>query len=238
MPLADSVTLQNASFPGSVTVGDLKGANTLIINNVHVAATLNVRNGPTKETTTIAGVTVGKNLIILDGNGGQKVSLQAVQVAGKTSISSTGKGADVLTIDDSTFHGAVALITANGNDLVQIDANGDPLGPPTSFESSVVVTLSGGNDVLQLGVAGQTGNHSDFAGSVHFMGGSGFDTLQNSLPLPSTATLGSPSRTLNPPPVPPTPPPTVSFTSPGDTTTGVALNKKIAVDLQRAHGAP
>ena len=226
----DSVTMSNLNLPGNVSVYGQGGANTLTLNNVHVAISLSINNSATlSTTTTIANVTVGKDLLIRPGTRGANVVLQSVEVQRNTGIIS-GAGADIFTIGDSIFHGPVKLYTGQGADAVQIEANGDPLGSPTLFERSVSIVLGGGDDTLHVGVANQAGNRAVFANSVNFDGGSGHDTILNS--VGNTHTGPARFRIVN-------------FESnltassvissiPANAATGVPFNQKIAVTFSHA----
>ena len=226
----DSVTMSNLSLPGNVSVYGQGGANTLTLNSVDVAISLAINNSASlSTTTTIANVTVGKDLLIRPGTRGANVVLQSVEVQRNTGIIS-GAGADIFTIDDSIFHGPVKLYTGQGADTVQIEANGDPLGSPTLFEGSVSILLGGGDDTLHVGVANQAGNRAVFANSVNFDGGSGHDAILNS--VGNTHTGPSRFRIVN-------------FESnltassvissiPANAATGVSINQKIAVTFSHA----
>jgi hypothetical protein len=231
----DSVTMNSLGLPGNVSVNAQGGVNTLTLNNVQVAISLNIPNSSSLSTnTTIANTTVGKDLIIRPGSGGDNITLRSVEVQRNTKISSGG-GADTLTVDNAIFHGAVRLNTGQGADIIQIETNGGPLGPPTLFDGPVSILLSAGDDTLQLGVTGQTGNRSTFADRVRFNGGAGHDTLLNL--DASTYTGTSQLRVVNfesNTPIPDTTAPTVSSTDPANNATGVARNQKIVATFSEA----
>jgi hypothetical protein len=227
---ADDVTLRDVNLPGSVAIEGRGGADTLTLSNVRVASNLNITSGAKGSTTAIGTVTIGKDLTVRGGAGGQNVSFLSVHVKRNTVVTS-GRGASLLTVDDSTFDGFVRVTAGAAADVVRIDSLGAPDGPQSRFGRPVAVSLNAGKDTLQLGVLGQTGNGSTFAGAVRFSGGPGFDTLQNfdastynaKPKLRVVAGFESKIRTFE------TVAPTVSSTTPSDAATGVARNRKILV---------
>jgi hypothetical protein len=226
----DSVTMRNLRLPGTVSVNGQRGANTLVINNVHVALSLNILNSASlSTTTTIAHTTVGRDLMMEPGYGGENIALRSVNVRRNTKIV-TGNGSDTLTIDDSIFHGATQIYTGRGRgaDVVQIEAHGARVGLPTSFDGPVRIFLGASDDTLQVGLAGQTGNRAVFANTVLFDGGSGRDTLLNSRGNTYRSTLVIRNFEST------TAAPTVRSTSPRSGAMGVALNKKITVGFSKA----
>ena len=176
---ADSVTLNNISFRGNVSVDGGKGANILTLNTVHVAESLLIQNGSKLSTIAVADTAVGKRLSIQGGSGGQNVTLRSVQVRSDAAIVSGVKGPVILAIDDSTFDSAVAIRTGNRADTIQLDARGASQGPPTVFHGPLTIATNGGNDTLEVGLPMQSGNRDVFSGKVNFDGGTGFDTLRN-----------------------------------------------------------
>ncbi|MDB5323140.1 MAG: antifreeze protein [Phycisphaerales bacterium] len=228
----DSVTLQNASLPGNVTIDIHGGANMLTLDNVQVAGNLNVQNDSKHSATFLTDTTVARNLSIGDGNGGQNVTLANVAV-GRETLIYTGDRSTALTIDDSIFDGVVRIVTGAGADAVQIDSNGAAQGPTTVFHSPVWISLSSGNDTLQLGVLGETGNHAEFFSRVHLRGGAGYDTIRNfDASTHDTRSWIShfESNTLTSDTIAPT----VLASDPSDTERGVARNKKITATFSEA----
>ena len=139
---------------------------------------VNINMGAGADSVTLTGLTLpGK--VLVSGLGTVNVDLQSMVVQGKTKIVG-GTGRDVITIDDSTFKGAVRLSTGGAKDLVQIETQGDPLGRPTRFRGPVSIRLGDGNDTLQVGVTGETGHRALFPNAVFFDGGSGVNTLLKS----------------------------------------------------------
>jgi hypothetical protein len=231
---ADSITLTNLTLRGGLTVSGGKGANTLTLDNVHVAQSLSIQNGSKLSTIAIADTTAGRQLTIRGGTGGQNITLRSVDVRKGTTISSNGKGSVILAIDDSTFHGAVGIRTGNGADTIQLDSRGASQGPPTVFDGALTIATNGGNDTLEVGVPAQSGNRNVFAGKVNFDGGTGFNTLHN---FDTTANTGKrfrikhfQSRITDSITIAPT----VSSTNPANSETGVALNRKIAATFSTA----
>ncbi len=223
------MTISDLNIAGNVLVNSRNGVDTVTLNNVQVSRSLYIQNSSRLGAATITHATVGKSLVIL---GGQSVALQSVEVQRNTVIA-TGRGSDAVTVDDSTFHGRVDLHTGRGADIVQIESQGDPVGATTFFDAPVRISLGAGNDSLQLGVTGQTGNRAIFSGRVYFDGGKGNDTLRNF----NASTYIGKSRvrhfesniTLAAPAVP-----TVSSTDPADHSTNIGLNTKIAATFSEA----
>ena len=215
---ADSVTMNDMSLAGDVSVNDKGNADILTLNSVDVAGTLKIQNN----TNTLADTTVGKDLMILPGSAGQNLSLLSVEVARNTKFLG-GNGADTLTIDDSIFHRAVQLRTGQGTDIIQIEGAGDPLGPPTLFEGQVSIMLSGGDDTLQVGVAGQTGSRSVFDDKARFDGGNAHDILLNFDGNTYTGALRLTNFESN------NLAPQVSSSTPPSGATNVSVNQQLAV---------
>ena len=143
-----------------------------------ITGEVNINMGAGADSVALTGLTLpGK--VSVGGLGTVNVDLQSMVVQGKTKIVS-GAGRDVITIDDSSFNGAVRLNTGGGKDLVQIETNGDPLGRPTRFRGPVSILLGDGNDTLQVGVTGETGHRALFSNAVFFDGGTGVNTLLKS----------------------------------------------------------
>ncbi len=232
---ADSVSVHDLNVTGSLTINGQGGANNVIIDNLHVTSSLNIRNALRLSITSISNTTVDQNLNIIAGNGGQDVALQAVHVHHQTRITSTGKGVDILKIDDSAFRGVVWLTTGQGSDTVLIDSRGSAQGPPTVFRGPVAIALHGGNDTLQLGIPGQTGNTSEFFKHVFFRGGPGTDTLHNF----GASTYGPSARHWitsfeNNTVLSDSTAPTVTSVKPTDTQSNVPINKKITATFSKA----
>jgi hypothetical protein len=228
----DHVTVRHASLPGNVAVDLHGGANVLTVDDVRVAGNLDVQNVAKHSATFLSNTTVARNLFIGDGNGGQNVTLANVGVARETRIF-TGARATAVTIDDSVFDGVVRIVTGAGADTVRIDSGGASAGPTTVFHSPVWVSLSSGNDTLQLGVLGESGNHAEFLSRAHFRGGPGYDTVRN---FDTTAhdtrswvshfesnTLTSDANS-----------PTVLSSAPADAASGVARNTKVTATFSEA----
>lgn len=175
---ADSVMLQDMNVTGGIWIDGGAGINIIATDTMRVGDSLRVWNDAPKGDITIANTTIASGLQITTGSGGQNIALKAVEVQGETDIGS-GDGADVLKIDDSTFHGRGNLWTGDGADRVEIDSNGDSSGPQTQFKASLLISLRGGDDTLQLGLPEDAGNGSVFARQTIFDGGSGRDTVAN-----------------------------------------------------------
>jgi hypothetical protein len=231
---ADSVTMRDLTLPGNVSLDGRKGANTLVLSNVHVGMSLSIKNA-TFSTTTIANTTVDKNLTVASGQDGQSVGLQSVDVTRNTRIAG-GKAASTLTVDESALHGAVRLATGKAADVIRIDGLGGSVGTPTQFGGPVVISSSSGDDTVQVGLVG---HRPTFAGKVSLDGGAGADTLRNF----DTATYTGKQyrvKKFESTPQDSTPPgsdttaPTVSSSDPANGATGVARNRKIAVSFSEA----
>ena len=224
----DTVTFSDMNIAGGVSVKDFAGSNTLTANNVQIAADLVVQNGSRLSTTTLTNVTVAGVMDLLAVGGRQDVVVQSVDVQGTTSVVSEESNPITLTIDDSHFHGAVRIVGSKGSDTIQIDSNGSSSGATSEFDGPATVRLRGGQDTLQLGITGEPGNSSVFAGAARFSGGDGFDTLLDfaaSTYTGTSATAKFESDAL----APDITAPTISSASPANNTTGIALNRKIAV---------
>ena len=231
----DSLTLNNLSLPGNVSLNSMGGADTLVLNDVQIASNLWIHNHSVANTSTIiANSTVGNRLLISAGQGGQTLALQSVTVRWNTGII-TGKGADHVTVDDSTFHGAMRLNTGVGADVVQVESNGDQAGPTSLFDGPMMVNMAAGADTLQIGIAGQTGNNAVFNGRVLIDGQSGQNTLVNLVAGDYTGNKRFQIKHFQSNiPAPVIVRPTVSETDPANNETGVALNKQIAATFSEA----
>ena len=166
----DRLFMNNISLPGNVLLEQRRG----ILGNVEIAGDLRVLS---RAATSLINTAVGGNLTTESTSvaGAGTVVLAGATVQGTTTISG-GVGADVVTIDDSTFND-FGVFTGAGDDSVRIEASGDPLGVPTEFGRPATILLGSGNDVLKVGLAGQSGNRAVFAKRVLFDGKAGFDTL-------------------------------------------------------------
>jgi hypothetical protein len=224
------VTLSSLTLPGNVSVLAPGVASALTVNDVHTALNLSVQ----ATTILIANATVGQDLILWAVSGQEHVTLQSVEVLRNTTLN-TGPKADTVTIDNSHFHHSVFMNTGAGADTVQIAALGDPLGTPTLFDGPVTILLNAGDDTLQLGVVGQTGNRSVFSGNLNFDGGAGHDTLLNfdANTYAGNARFGIQHFEANAP-APDITAPTVSSTVAANHATGVATNSKIAATFSEA----
>ena len=214
----DSVSLNDLGLPGNVLIN---GQRHLTLDNVRVAKTLNILGGAI---TTISNTVVDQDLMIRTATGGGAVALQSVDVLFETQIIG-GSGSDTFTVDNSIFHGAVRLRTGSGSDLVQIERHGDALRPPTRFHQPVSTLLGTGDDTLEVGVVGESGNRSVFSNVVNFNGGAGFDALLNSdsnlFLTPSQVKIVNFESIVAAP--------GVSSTDPANGATGVPVNQQIAV---------
>jgi hypothetical protein len=231
----DIVTLGALTLSGNVSIDGQGGANTLVLNGVHVAQSLSLMNsGGAATVVSVANTTVGKDLMILPASGAETLTLQAVEVLKNTTLGAGGK-ADSLTIDDSHFHGSVNLYTGLGNDTVQIETHGDPLGLTTQFDGQTAISLGSGTDTLQLGVTGQTGNRSVFANNENFDGGPGRDTILNfdASRHVGNAQIGIGNFEANAPALDTTAP-IVSSTEAANNATNVAPNRTIAATFSEA----
>jgi len=181
----DTTTNLNSSTIGTNEDGNfllqtVLGSGVVSISGVSFGGNASIREMGGVGSVTLANSTFGRNLTIQSASkDAADISLQAVEVQGKTKIK-TAQGDDTVKIDDSTFHSAVQINTQLGSDTVKIETQGDSLGPTTLFEGTVQILLGAGDDSLQVGLSGQTGNSAVFSQVVLFDGGPGTDTLTNS----------------------------------------------------------
>jgi hypothetical protein len=169
----DNVVSNNLNVRSMLIRGG-KGSNTLFVNGATIGTTLHITNAGVG-TTTIADATIGKNLLI-NGTGLQNVSLRRVTVDNTTNII-TKNAADAIQIDDSTFGHSVLMNTGSGTDSIQIETQGASDGTASVFEGPLTIVQGRGDDTLQVGISGETGNTATFNKRVHFNGGRGNDTL-------------------------------------------------------------
>jgi hypothetical protein len=227
---ADTVSLNDMSFPGNLRIS--QGAlDTLTLDNVDIVRSLSLRNSTTQLTTntTLTDTTVGKSFAILSGDGGQNIVLQGLQVHGDTGIIG-GKRANTVKIDDSIFRRDFALATGRSVDAIQFETNGDPSGPTTQFIETASVSMGDGDDTLDIGIAGDAGNHAVFSGATNFDGEAGNDTLNafNATYLTAPVITNIESDFIAP---------TVSSTDPAVGATAVATNLAIAATFSEAMNA-
>ena len=166
----DRVTMTNMKLPGDVVAEQRH----LKLDNVQLAGNLTVFS---KATTTLINTAVGANLSIasISAAGNGNVDMQGVNVQGTTIING-GIGADVVRINDSVFANEVVITTGLGKDVVQIEGRGAATGPASTFGRPVTILLGSGDDRLQIGVNGVSGQRAVFAKRVLFDGKAGFDT--------------------------------------------------------------
>ncbi|MEA2710287.1 MAG: hypothetical protein QOF78_2888 [Phycisphaerales bacterium] len=232
----DTVTVRDINLPGTLWINADGGANTVALDNVDVAQSLHITNeSNVGVTVTIDDTTVGKHFRMETLGGGLNATIRALEVQAKTDIGS-GNGDDTVLIDDSTFHGRAYLYTGKGDDVIEIDANGSPSGAPTTFDALVSVSMKQGDDSLQLGVAGESGNSVVFSGKAKLRGGKGTDTLLAG-DLDLTDGRFRVKEFEDNTSTPDTTAPTVSSTNPADDATGVARNKKITATFSEPMNA-
>ena len=163
----------------NIQMGD--GNDNVAVTNLPISGNLVIWPGNGNDTTTLNGVAVGKKLTVRDHLGNDIVVLLNVAVKDKTRLS-TGGDADTINIDDSTFSGAVQIKGGAGNDNVQIERLGSATGKATTFQQDVSMGFADGNDLLDIGVSGQSGNHAIFKKKADWDGGRGnsdFETRSN-----------------------------------------------------------
>ncbi len=174
--LNDVTVGREGRAPASLFLDGGKGDDMFSLFGATVSGDLAVRTGAGTNTTAMACVQVQGDFRLHGRGAREAVSLWVVEVRGRTMVQ-TGKGNDLVVIDDSTFHQAFALSTGAGQDSVEIEANGDPAGPVTTFGGPALVRLGADDDTLQIGVEGQAGNSAAFQGPAVFRGGRGADVL-------------------------------------------------------------
>jgi hypothetical protein len=197
--IGGSVTIDNLT--GFLTNGDFFGQGEEVVNAlVGGDVTMNLGSGAgntaafgggaSQATTraasvTITGsgasdiVTVGPSRIrddltvTLTGGGNNVITLNDVVVGGDTTLTSTG-GNTAISIDDSVggsvFFGDVTITTGAGNDTLSI-GSGTATGVTTFFDE-VTVNLGAGDDTLDLATAGDV----IFFAPDSFNGGTGMNT--------------------------------------------------------------
>jgi len=103
------------------------------------------------------GLILGGALKIVNGNGGDALSINKVTVGGTTSIAD-GKGSNTTTIDDSVFAKAFKFIDPKGTDTIRIDTTGSTTLPTVFEQAATIVTGTGGAAAVTLGggSAGET----------------------------------------------------------------------------------
>jgi hypothetical protein len=223
-----------------IIVGDAT-ANAIVMDQaglsagqVRISGENNTSVNGQSESVVMSGLT--EAVFIRMGSGNDSVTIGQAIFAGNVRVN-LGAGDDAMTINDSSFHGSVGVNGGNGKDVVRIDSAGDPFGPSTLFDAPLTIRLGSGDDTLQVGVTGQTGNHTIFASRVLFGGGPGYDTLlafESSSHAASTIVnfeVNTPSPIVV---IPDTTAPTALFTDPDSGAIGVPLNQILAVSFSEA----
>jgi hypothetical protein len=95
------------------------------------------------------GLIVGGDFRVTAGPGDDEVHLYRAEISGQT-VLSLGDGKNIVSIDDSLFHGPVTITTGAGADTVSLDTIAGTTAP-TTFERAVLIRLGAGNDTITVG---------------------------------------------------------------------------------------
>ncbi len=179
----DSVTIENLTLAGNLTIDGGKGLNTEALNHATLQSKLAisnaksgtitatassiqsdfiVRNGSSTSTDTVTldGTTVGGQLKITSGNGPTQVDLiNSSTVMGKIILRS-GTGADTLSLGDGVSIGGLDINNGSGDSILTI-------GQAVTVNGAVRVVNGNGYDNVAFG------DNSIFASSVYVSNGSG-----------------------------------------------------------------
>jgi len=153
------------------------GADELTLDNTAVARHVNANFGNGGSFAALTETGVGGNLLLRSSNGADGVVMEYSAVLGSL-IANTGNDGDGIWIDDSIIDRTTILNTGNGADVIALDTVTEPgYENPNLFEGRVVLVGGGGDDEFFLGVFGEPGAFSEFAGPIIVNGGPGFDYL-------------------------------------------------------------
>ena len=169
----DRVTMSNMSLPGDVVAEQRH----LQLNNVQLAGSLTVFS---RATISLINTAIGQDLFTksTSASGDGTATLRDVSVQRNATIHGS-TGSDTITIDNAVFRGEAGVFAGLGNDSVKVEASGGALSVPSQFDGPTTIRMGSGDDVLQIGVVGETGNRAIFAHAVSFDGKAGFDTFFN-----------------------------------------------------------
>ena len=174
----DHVTFTDVIAAGDVSFVGASGDDRFTFTGGSVGDDLKLVTGPDSDKIVITNVDIDRDLSINAGPGPVDAALLGVTVGRKTNVQ-TGPADDIIKFDNSIFDGSVRVHAGNGADHVLIETRGAPLGVITHFESSLTVSMSNGDDRLQVGIANEAGHHVMLGGKTLFDGGPGRDTLGN-----------------------------------------------------------
>ena len=127
-------------------------------------------------TVTISSAIFVRDLDIRRRYGESSVSIVGVVITGRTSINA-GRDATVIALDDSTFIRQVTIRTGAGDDVIDVEANGDREGEKSTFSDRLTVTTGDGDDTITIGVADESGNSAILSRGGRIDGGRGDDVL-------------------------------------------------------------
>jgi hypothetical protein len=177
-----SVVIRNGTGAARTGLGAFKVLEPVLVHgNLRIAG-----SGPaTSEIGDLSwqGVKVDKNVTITTGAQADTLEFRALEVGLATTIKTLG-GADIISIDDSLFHGSLPtinpvsfrLLTGSGNDTVSIDT-ATITTAATVFERVARIDLGRHDDSLTLGFTGDATRQVDHLQKIVFLGNIGNDTL-------------------------------------------------------------
>lgn len=139
-----------------------------------------IRTGPGDDQILVEGLDSEGSLIVRTQGGDDRVELFANDI-GAIDIR-TGRGADVVWIDETLARGLVLLRTGKGADVVEIERNFPEFAfEGSTFEGPVEIRMGRQDDTIRVGIEGNPTRSADFQGTVTFHGGGGTDGLDAGL---------------------------------------------------------
>jgi len=140
--------------------------------------TIDMGTGNDQVTWNGTGNVVTGAVTIKTGDGADTITLAGWNAAGAVTLD-TAAGNDIVRIDDSTFNGTVAVNTGAGIDQLLIE-NQDT-GASTTFNKTFTAKMGDGDDVIDVGRAGDANDFAQFLAAAAFDGGIGLDMLTTAL---------------------------------------------------------
>lgn len=175
---------------GSVSIRSRDGQDTIKLNDLNVAETLQIVTGRANDVIELDQVTVGGQLYVFSGRGQDTVMATNTTVSGETRLS-TGRGADAVYLD-GTFDAQTNLFvgTGRGTDFVSIEGSEET---PFSNSGPMTVHTGRGNDDVVI-------NNLVSANTVTVRTGRGSDTVElsnNTISHDSRIAMGRGDDTLS-----------------------------------------
>jgi large repetitive protein len=177
----DSVLINNTQLAGSMVIDLGNGSDSSALNDSSIGTNLRISDAAGGSNSTILNTAINGIFKFRGGIGADTLAVDNVTVRGKTDFRMRA-GDDPISIDDSVFFGTVKIATGPGQDHLVIERANSATGKTTTFRQAVDFRFADDNDLLDIGVTGETGHRAIFQKTAHWDGGRGnsdFETRSN-----------------------------------------------------------